>query len=113
MLNTVKPQVSINQDSTSRPVAYVVDDFDQLKALGFKGKLLLMSGVDETTLNVVQKICTSRGLPAYPPLKKPFRIDALKERRSSKTIAPEADEMAIKGPAVSVERALAGGTMAL
>ncbi len=90
-----------------------VDVFDQLKALGFKGKLLLMSGVDETTLNEVQKICTSRGLPAFPPLKKPFRIDALKERLSSKTVAPEADEMAIKGPAVSVERALAGGTMAL
>jgi EAL domain-containing protein (putative c-di-GMP-specific phosphodiesterase class I)/ActR/RegA family two-component response regulator len=90
-----------------------VDVFDQLKALGFKGRLLLMSGVDETTLDEVQKICTSRGLTAFPPLKKPFRIDALKERLSSKAVAPEADEVVIKGPAVSVERALAGGTLAL
>jgi len=90
-----------------------VDVFDQLKALGFKGRLLLMSGVDEATLNDVQKICTSRGLTAFAPLKKPFRIDALKERLSSKTVVPEVDETALKGPAVSVERALAGGTLAL
>jgi CheY-like chemotaxis protein len=90
-----------------------VDVFDQLKALGFKGRLLLMSGVDETTLNEVQKICTSRGLTAFAPLKKPFRIDALRERLSSKTVAPEADEISVKGPAVSVERALASGTLAL
>src|SRR5262245_60503774 len=45
-----------------------VDVFEQLKAVGFKGKLLLMSGVDETTLNEVQKICTSRGLTAFAPL---------------------------------------------
>ncbi len=32
-----------------------VDVFDQLKNLAFKGRLLLMSGVDETTLNDVQK----------------------------------------------------------
>jgi CheY-like chemotaxis protein len=90
-----------------------VDVFDQLKAVGFKGRLLLMSGVDETTLDEVQKICTSRGLTAFAPLKKPFRIDALRERLSSKAVAPEADEVAAKGPAVSVERALAGGTLAL
>ena len=90
-----------------------VDVFEQLKAVGFKGRLLLMSGVDETTLNEVQKICTSRGLTAFAPLKKPFRIDALRERLSSKTIAPGTDEATNKGPAVSVERALAGGTLAL
>ncbi len=90
-----------------------VDVFDQLKNLSYKGRLLLMSGVDETTLNEVQKICTLRGLNAFAPLKKPFRIDALKERLSSKTLSPEADDSAIKGPAVSVERALAGGTLAL
>jgi CheY-like chemotaxis protein len=46
-----------------------VDVFDQLKALGFKGRLLLMSGVDETTLNEIQKICTARGLTAFAPLR--------------------------------------------
>jgi EAL domain-containing protein (putative c-di-GMP-specific phosphodiesterase class I)/CheY-like chemotaxis protein len=90
-----------------------VDVFDQLKNLSYKGRLLLMSGVDETTLNDVQKICTSRGLTAFAPLKKPFRIDDLKERLSSKTVLPEADVSAVKGPAVSIERALAGGTLAL
>jgi EAL domain-containing protein (putative c-di-GMP-specific phosphodiesterase class I)/ActR/RegA family two-component response regulator len=171
MLNTAKPQVTVNQEGANKPIAYVLDDegpvgtlvsrmlsslgyvpltftqvpqclqqlkespeyskpsllvldlalgkhdavdvFDQLKALDFKGRLLLMSGVDETTLNDVQKICTSKGLTAFAPLKKPFRIDALKERLASKTVAPEADEVSVKGPAVSVERALAGGTLAL
>jgi FixJ family two-component response regulator len=32
-----------------------VDVFDQLKAVGFKGRLLLMSGVDETTLDEVRR----------------------------------------------------------
>jgi len=90
-----------------------VDVFDQLKAVGFKGKLLLISGVDEATLNDVQKICTSRGLTAFAPLKKPFRVDALRERLNSKAVAPDTDETAIKGPSVSVERALASGTLAL
>jgi EAL domain-containing protein (putative c-di-GMP-specific phosphodiesterase class I)/CheY-like chemotaxis protein len=171
MLNTAKPQMTVNQEGANKPIAYVLDDegpvgtlvsrmlsslgyvpltftevqqclqqlkeapeyskpsllvldlalgkhdavdvFDQLNALGFKGRLLLMSGVDETTLNDVQKICTSRGLTAFAPLKKPFRIDALRERLASKTVAPEADEISVKGPAVSVERALAGGTLEL
>jgi hypothetical protein len=72
-----------------------------------------MSGVDEVTLSEVQKICTSRGLTAFAPLKKPFRIDALKERLSSKLVAPEPDGVTSKGPALSIERALAGGTLAL
>ena len=91
-----------------------VDVFDQLKAVGFKGRLLLMSGMDEATLNDVQKICVSRGLTAFAPLKKPFRIDALKERLKSRTALPESDDtVALKGPTVPLERSLADGTLAL
>jgi EAL domain-containing protein (putative c-di-GMP-specific phosphodiesterase class I) len=90
-----------------------VEVFDQLKVLSFKGRLLLVSAFDEATLNEVQKICVSRGLIAFASLRKPFRIDDLRERLKSRTVLSEAENVPAKAPVLSIERLLAGGALAL
>lgn len=106
-----KPSVLLLDLSLGRHDA--VEVFDRLKALQFKGRLLLMSGVDDLTINAVQKICISRGFTAYPPLKKPFRLDALRERLGGAPAAPEVDDTQAKSPSAPLERALATGAWAL
>jgi hypothetical protein len=47
-----------------------IDVIPQLEKLKFAGKVLLISGVDESTLNKVQQIGVSHGLVMLPCLKK-------------------------------------------
>ena len=55
----------------------------------YRGKLLLISGRDETTLNEITQIGEKRGLAMLPPLKKPFRPADIKQRLSSNTTGTE------------------------
>ena len=55
----------------------------------YRGKLLLISGRDETTLNEITEIGEKRGLAMLPPLKKPFRPADIKQRLSSNTTGTE------------------------
>ena len=51
-----------------------------LAANRYGGDLLLISGRDEATLNEVHRIGEHRGLSMLPPLTKPFRVEALRQR---------------------------------
>ena len=50
----------------------------KLEVIKYEGKLLLMSGHDETVLDKIKQIGASRGLAMVPPLRKPFRANDLK-----------------------------------
>ena len=60
-----------------------------LESNKYKGKLLLISGHDETTLNEITQIGEKRGLAMLPPLKKPFRPADIKQRLSSNATETE------------------------
>src|ERR1043166_3517959 len=60
--------------------ADAVEVIQELDALKFIGKILLVSGRDERTLNEIEKIGRSRGLHMLPSLQKPFRTADLKDR---------------------------------
>ena len=51
-----------------------------LSASRFRGDVILITGRDEATLKEVQSIGEHRGLSMLPPLMKPFRLEALRER---------------------------------
>jgi EAL domain-containing protein (putative c-di-GMP-specific phosphodiesterase class I)/ActR/RegA family two-component response regulator len=51
-----------------------------LEVLKYKGKVLLISGREESTLIEVTQIGERHGLTMLQPLRKPFRVDNLKER---------------------------------
>ncbi len=51
-----------------------------LSAMHFQGDILLISGHDETTLEDVHKIGERRGVSMLDPLRKPFRVEQLRER---------------------------------
>jgi EAL domain-containing protein (putative c-di-GMP-specific phosphodiesterase class I)/CheY-like chemotaxis protein len=57
-----------------------IDVIRDLQAACFKGKVLLISGRDEATLEEFHRIGEHRGLIMLPPLKKPFRAADLKNR---------------------------------
>jgi EAL domain-containing protein (putative c-di-GMP-specific phosphodiesterase class I) len=57
-----------------------IDVMRDLQTLGFKGKVLLISGRDEATLEEFRRAGDQRGMIMLPPLKKPFRAGDLKER---------------------------------
>jgi EAL domain-containing protein (putative c-di-GMP-specific phosphodiesterase class I)/CheY-like chemotaxis protein len=61
----------------------------QLESIKYKGKLLLISGRDETTLKEITQIGEKRGLAMLPPLKKPFRPADIKQRLSSNATETE------------------------
>jgi len=63
-----------------------VEVMRQLETLAYPGKVLLISGRDETTLYQIKEIGKSRGLAMLPPLQKPFRLNEL---RRSIEAAPE------------------------
>jgi two-component system, cell cycle response regulator len=60
-----------------------VEVIHQLEAGKYQGKVLLISGRDETTLNEITRIGEKHGLKMLPPLKKPFRPADLKQRLST------------------------------
>ncbi len=49
-----------------------------LSAAGFRGKVQLVSGQDEQTLRDLEKVGIRHGLVMLPPLRKPFRISAIR-----------------------------------
>jgi DNA-binding response OmpR family regulator len=57
-----------------------VEVIRQLKAIKYRGKVLLMSGRDEGTLAEIKHIGERHGLAMLLPLKKPFRAADLKVR---------------------------------
>ena len=57
-----------------------VEIIHQLETLKFKGRVLLISGRDETTLAEIARIGERHGLTMLAPLRKPFRLVDLKQR---------------------------------
>lgn len=57
-----------------------VDVIRKLEALKFTGRVLLVSGHDQRTLDEIEKIGRSRGLQMLQALQKPFRTSDLKNR---------------------------------
>ena len=57
-----------------------VEIIRHLENLRYKGKVLLISGRDQATLNEIARIGARRGLSMLAPLRKPFRPDDLKQR---------------------------------
>jgi FixJ family two-component response regulator len=55
-----------------------VEVIHQLVILKYDGKVLLISGRDEDTLNEIQRIGERHGLAMLPSLRKPFRAGDLK-----------------------------------
>ena len=58
----------------------VVEIIHRLEACGYGGKLLLISGRDETTLFEIAQIGANHGLSTLLPLKKPFRPADVRQR---------------------------------
>jgi len=58
----------------------VVEIIHRLEACGYAGKVLLISGRDETTLCDIARIGAHHGLSMLPPLKKPFRPADVRQR---------------------------------
>jgi EAL domain-containing protein (putative c-di-GMP-specific phosphodiesterase class I)/FixJ family two-component response regulator len=57
-----------------------VEVIRHLEILSFKGKVLLISGRDASTLADIEQIGKSRGLTMLPSLPKPFRVSDIKQR---------------------------------
>jgi EAL domain-containing protein (putative c-di-GMP-specific phosphodiesterase class I) len=91
-----------------------IDVIRRLEAIKFNGKVLLISGRDETTLSEIEQVGRTHTLCMLPSLRKPFRSDALKERLCeqpalSPSRAAAEDEFAAPRPAhppVALEEAL-------
>jgi EAL domain-containing protein (putative c-di-GMP-specific phosphodiesterase class I) len=62
-----------------------------LAASHYRGRTLLVSGHDESTLEEVRRIGQRHGLTMLPPLKKPFRVAELKERLTLPVAEAEAN----------------------
>jgi hypothetical protein len=57
-----------------------VEIIHRLEGCGYGGKLLLISGRDETTLLEIAQIGANHGLSTLLPLKKPFRPADVRQR---------------------------------
>lgn len=69
-----------------------------LAAARFGGDVLLISGHDSATLDEVQKIGRLRGVGMLEPLRKPFRVDQLRERIAPvKREQPARDDASLEG----------------
>ena len=70
-----------------------IEVIHQLEARKFKGRVMLISGRDMSTLLEVERIGKAHGLTMLPSLPKPFRIADVKEcLEPSPTLAPEYPE---------------------
>jgi len=91
-----------------------VDVIRQLEKLKFAGKVLLISGTDEATLDKVQQIGVSHGLAMLPYLKKPFRIDDLRTSlNASAETRIHTPKAVTETPKASLEQALLNGWLEL
>jgi CheY-like chemotaxis protein len=83
----------------------------KLEVIKYEGKLLLMSGHDESVLVKIKQIGVSRGLAMVPPLHKPFRANDLKRSLEAPveiSCAPvKAQNSPVKPVAVDLAEALA------
>jgi two-component system, cell cycle response regulator len=77
-LETDAPQLLVLDLSLGE--SNVVEVIHRLEACGFGGKVLLISGRDETTLCDIARIGANHGLSMLPPLKKPFRPADVRQR---------------------------------
>lgn len=105
-LKAVPPEVLILDLSLGQTDA--VEVIRQLATVKYQGKVLLISGHDEATLNEIQRIGERHGLAMHPSLRKPFRPADLRSRLTSQaqvTNAPAALPPT-KGIAVDLEEAL-------
>ena len=64
-----------------------VEVIRSLETRKYRGKVLLISGRDELTLNEITQIGEKHGLTMLPPLKKPFRPADVKQRLASHAAA--------------------------
>lgn len=77
-LRVVRPKLVVLDLGLGKSDA--VEVLQQLDGLKFQGRILLISGRDQRTLNEIEKIGRSRGLQMLPSLQKPFRAIDLKRR---------------------------------
>ena len=80
-----------------------VDVMRHLVDLKFVGKILLISGRDEITLNEIQGIGERHGLSMLPSLRKPFRAVELTSRLSSRTVAVDQAPTRTPGEKITVD----------
>jgi DNA-binding response OmpR family regulator len=77
-LKTTPPEVIVLDLALGQSDA--VDVIRQLDMLQYKGKVLLISGRDQSVLAEIENIGKSHGLAMLPSLQKPFRVADLKQR---------------------------------
>lgn len=75
-----------------------VEVIRELSALSFAGRILLMSGWDQATLDEIKAIGTRHGLSMLPSLQKPFRPQHLVDRVATEASAPEPYSLQIPKP---------------
>jgi EAL domain-containing protein (putative c-di-GMP-specific phosphodiesterase class I)/FixJ family two-component response regulator len=63
-----------------------VEVIRQLEILQYSGRVLLISGRDEATLDEINEIGLRHGLQMLPALRKPFRMSELKDRLKSEAL---------------------------
>lgn len=89
-----------------------VEIIRQLKIIGFRGAVALISGRDQVMLDEIGRIGLRHGLAMLPSLRKPFRMDDLKKAlaahptRAEEVAADERPSAAQAEPRVSLEEAL-------
>jgi two-component system cell cycle response regulator len=72
------PELLVLDLSLGEPA--VVEIVYKLETDGYRGKVLLISGRDETTLCEIAQIGANHGLSMLPPMKKPFRPAEVRQR---------------------------------
>jgi EAL domain-containing protein (putative c-di-GMP-specific phosphodiesterase class I)/ActR/RegA family two-component response regulator len=80
-----------------------VDVMRQLEDLKFAGRILLISGRDEITLNEIQGIGEQHGLLMLPSLRKPFSADEFTGRLRSRTVAVDQAPTRTPGEKITVD----------
>jgi EAL domain-containing protein (putative c-di-GMP-specific phosphodiesterase class I)/CheY-like chemotaxis protein len=91
-----------------------IDVIRQLEKLKFTGKVLLISGSDESMLHKVQQIGVSHGLAMLPSLKKPFRMAELRASLTGAAeLRSETPKRTTETPKIQLEQALLSGWLEL
>jgi two-component system cell cycle response regulator len=84
-----------------------VEIIRHLEVAKYQGKVILISGRDETTLNEITEIGKRHGLVMLPPLKKPFRAGDVKQRLAGQVADPVQSKAQDSAPdAVTPKKAL-------
>jgi len=88
-----------------------IEVLNQLNILKYKGRVLLISGKDESALLEIERMGSSRGLMMLPSLKKPFRKDDLTKRLKIELdpVKPSPKQPVINSSMAALDRAVSGG----